>query len=79
MHELSFLREKSEKMNVGVQTALSTTTSLMTASESTASTRVREGGAVVRAAKLQDAVNIFELVNSLSGDGTLLRRNYAEI
>ena len=65
-------------MNVGVKTALSTT-SLMTASESTASTRVREGGAVVRAAKLQDAVNIFELVNSLSGDGTLLRRNYAEI
>jgi len=33
----------------------------------------------VRKAKLQDAVNIFELVNSLSGDGTLLRRSYAEI
>ena len=51
----------------------------MTASESTASTRSRVGGALVRQAKLQDAVNIFELVNSLSGDGTLLRRNYAEI
>ena len=55
------------------------TSSLMTASESTASTRHRAGGATVREAKLQDAVNIFELVNSLSGDGTLLRRNYAEI
>ena len=53
--------------------------SLMAASESTASTRLRTGGATVRKAKLQDAVNIFELVNSLSGDGTLLRRNYAEI
>jgi len=52
---------------------------LLAASESTASTRPRVGGATVRAAKLQDAVNIFELVNSLSGDGTLLRRNYAEI
>ena len=53
--------------------------SLLAASESTASTRLRPGGATVRGAKLQDAVNIFELVNSLSGDGTLLRRNYAEI
>ena len=53
--------------------------SLMAASESTASTRVRAGGAAVRQARLQDAVNIFELVNSLSGDGTLLRRSYAEI
>jgi amino-acid N-acetyltransferase len=35
--------------------------------------------AVVREAKLQDAVNIFDLVNSLSHDGTLLRRSYAEI
>ena len=51
----------------------------MAASESTASTRARTGGAAVRQAKLQDAVNIFELVNSLSGDGTLLRRSYAEI
>jgi len=51
----------------------------MAASESTASTRVRAGGAMVRQAKLQDAVNIFELVNSLSGDGTLLRRSYADI
>jgi amino-acid N-acetyltransferase len=33
----------------------------------------------VRQAKLQDAVHIFELVNSLSGDGTLLRRSYSEI
>jgi amino-acid N-acetyltransferase len=53
--------------------------SLMAASESTASTRTRVGGAVVRQGRLQDAVNIFELVNSLSGDGTLLRRSYAEI
>ncbi len=35
--------------------------------------------AKVRKARLQDAANIFELVNSLSGDGTLLRRQYAEI
>lgn len=48
-------------------------------SESTASNRIRAGGAVVRKAKLQDAINIFDLVNSLSGDGTLLRRSYAEI
>jgi amino-acid N-acetyltransferase len=53
--------------------------SLMAASESTASTRSRVGGAMVRQGRLQDAVNIFELVNSLSGDGTLLRRSYAEI
>ena len=33
----------------------------------------------VRQAKLQDAVAIFDLVNSLSHDGTLLRRSYAEI
>lgn len=33
----------------------------------------------MRKARLPDAVNIFDLVNSLSGDGTLLRRNYAEI
>src|SRR5450631_3341608 len=58
---------------------MSSSSSLMAASESTASTRSRVGGAVVRQAKLQDAVNIFELVNSLSGDGTLLRRSYAEI
>jgi amino-acid N-acetyltransferase len=58
---------------------MSTSASLMAASESTASTRSRVGGAMVRQGKLQDAVNIFELVNSLSGDGTLLRRNYAEI
>ncbi|MFZ0663071.1 MAG: GNAT family N-acetyltransferase [Acidobacteriaceae bacterium] len=33
----------------------------------------------VRKARLQDATNIYELVNSLSHDGTLLRRAYAEI
>jgi amino-acid N-acetyltransferase len=48
-------------------------------STSTDSSRPRVGGALVRGAKLQDAVHIFELVNSLSHDGTLLRRNYAEI
>ena len=48
-------------------------------STSTNSSRPRVGGAIVRQAKLQDAVHIFELVNSLSHDGTLLRRNYAEI
>ena len=58
---------------------MSSATSLLTVSESTASAHPRAGGATVRQAKLQDAVNIFELVNSLSGDGTLLRRSYAEI
>ena len=58
---------------------MSSSASLMAASESTASTRTRVGGAIVRQARLQDAVHIFELVNSLSGDGTLLRRSYAEI
>lgn len=53
--------------------------SLMSVSESTSSSRPRVGGATVRKAKLQDAVHIFDLVNSLSGDGTLLRRSYAEI
>lgn len=33
----------------------------------------------VHKARLQDARSIFDLVNSLSGDGTLLQRNYAEI
>jgi amino-acid N-acetyltransferase len=33
----------------------------------------------VRKARLQDASLIFELVNSLSSDGTLLRRAFAEI
>ena len=32
-----------------------------------------------RKARLQDARNIYDLVNSLSADGTLLRRSYAEI
>ncbi len=53
--------------------------SLLPVSDSTSSSRPRVGGATVRKAKLQDAVHIFELVNSLSGDGTLLRRSYAEI
>ena len=44
------------------------TYSPMAVSESTSSSRPRVGGAVVRKAKLQDAVNIFDLVNSLSGD-----------
>src|ERR1700684_2012449 len=48
-------------------------------STSTNSSRPRVGGATVRRAQLQDAVNIFELVHYLSGDGTLLRRTYAEI
>ncbi len=48
-------------------------------STSTTSSRSRVIGCGVRNAKLQDAVNIFDLVNSLSGDGTLLRRSYAEI
>ena len=58
---------------------MSSSASLLTASESTASTRTRAGGAAVRPARLVDAIHIFELVNSLSGDGTLLRRSYAEI
>jgi amino-acid N-acetyltransferase len=33
----------------------------------------------VAKARLQDASDIFDLVNSLSSDGTLLRRSYAEI
>ena len=34
---------------------------------------------LVRKARLQDASNIYDLVNSLSGDGTLLKRPFAEI
>ncbi len=34
---------------------------------------------LVHKARLQDARNVFELVNSLSNDGTLLRRSYAEV
>jgi amino-acid N-acetyltransferase len=45
----------------------------------TAEPTLSAGKATVRSAKLPDAVDIFDLVNSLSGDGTLLRRNYAEI
>ena len=33
----------------------------------------------VHKARVQDALDIFDLVNSLSADGTLLRRSYAEI
>jgi amino-acid N-acetyltransferase len=33
----------------------------------------------VHKARLQDARDIFDIVNSLSGDGTLLRRSYAEV
>ncbi len=33
----------------------------------------------VRKAKLPDAASIHELINSLSGDGTLLRRSFPEI
>ena len=33
----------------------------------------------VRKALLQDASNVYDLVNSLSGDGTLLKRAFAEI
>jgi len=55
------------------------TTSPMNVSESTSSSLLRAGGVTVRKAKLPDATDIFDLVNSLSGDGTLLRRNYAEI
>jgi amino-acid N-acetyltransferase len=33
----------------------------------------------IHKARLQDARNVFDLVNSLSGDGTLLQRSYAEI
>jgi amino-acid N-acetyltransferase len=33
----------------------------------------------VRKALLQDASNIYDLVNSLSGDGTLLKRPFAEV
>ncbi len=41
--------------------------------------RERASGVRVRKAKLQDATLIFDLVSSLSHDGTLLRRSYAEI
>src|ERR1700688_1685878 len=34
---------------------------------------------LVRKALLRDATNIYDLVNSLSGDGTLLKRSFAEI
>src|SRR3974390_627557 len=34
---------------------------------------------LVRKARLQDASNVYDLVNSLSGDGTLLKRSFAEI
>jgi len=34
---------------------------------------------IIRKARLHDANKIYDLVNSLSGDGTLLKRTYAEI
>ena len=34
---------------------------------------------LVRKALLQDASKVYDLVNSLSGDGTLLKRAFAEI
>ena len=34
---------------------------------------------LVRKARLQDASHIYDLVNSLSSDGTLLKRAFAEI
>ena len=54
---------------------------LMDASEriSSSSEQLPHAELVVHKAHLQDARNIFDLVNSLSGDGTLLRRSYAEI
>jgi amino-acid N-acetyltransferase len=39
----------------------------------------QDDGIIIRKARVQDARNIYDLVNSLSGDGTLLRRNYAEL
>src|SRR5215469_6752308 len=47
--------------------------------EASATPRLHAGKVFTRKAKLQDAVNIFQIVNSLSGDGTLLPRSYAEI
>jgi amino-acid N-acetyltransferase len=51
------------------------------AAAAAAATRAAQTNANVRVhkARLQDAVKIYDLVNSLSSDGTLLRRNYAEI
>ena len=40
---------------------------------------VQPQGVQVHKARLQDARDIFDLVNSLSADGTLLRRSYAEL
>jgi amino-acid N-acetyltransferase len=53
-----------------------------TTSESNRATRSPSPSAQdirVHKARLQDAQDIFTLVNSLSADGTLLRRSYAEI
>ena len=67
-------------MGESLQT-MTTPTQTAPLSDSTSSTSSRPSalGIVVRHARLQDAIRIFELVNSLSGDGTLLRRTYAEI
>ena len=40
---------------------------------------MRESDVAVRKARLSDAIHIFELVNSLASDGTLIRRSYSEI
>ncbi len=52
-----------------------------TALDSEPTMLTRQSAAYVRThkARLQDAQDIYDLVNSLSGDGTLLRRSYAEI
>ena len=47
--------------------------------QTTIAPHTSERSITVRSATLRDASNIFNLVNSLSGDGTLLRRSYAEI
>ncbi len=48
-------------------------------SANTLTPAARQDGVFIRAAKLPDAANIFQLVSSLSHDGTLLPRSYAEI
>lgn len=47
--------------------------------ESAAGQLAKAPALLTRTARLPDAENIFRLVNSLSDDGTLLRRSYAEI
>src|ERR1039458_6126856 len=40
---------------------------------------IRRPSMLVRKARLHDASNVYDLVNSLSTDGTLLKRPFAEI